>query len=329
MKKFLDEYGLIIVAIIAVAILMGLIIIFNRNVKSDLSDITEKYTQFGENEETKSNNGGDEPGGGGGGTITNPIAYVQVNAKKLTYNGSAQELITVSNTGTGTLNYKLEGGSYGTSIPKGTNAGIYKVYYKIANSSDEYTLDVNIAKANATITAPKAKTLTYNEADQELISGGSSNAGSVQYSLNNANWGTAIPKGNNAGNYTVYYKVAETNNYKGVSAKSISVTIKKVTPVLTAPKAKTLSYTGSAQELVTAGATTGGTLQYKLGTTSSYTTAIPTATNKGSYTIYYKVVGNDNYNDIAESAVTSTISTTVATLSKAPTAKSLTYNGSR
>ena len=56
--------------------------------------------------------------------------------------------------------------------------------------------------------------------------------------------------------------------------------------IKTQPEAKTLTYNGQAQELVTAGTVEGGTMQYALGTkdaaTEEYTESIPTATNAGT-----------------------------------------------
>ena len=61
---------------------------------------------------------------------------------------------------------------------------------------------------------------------------------------------------------------------------------KEASVVTKAPEAKTLTYNGSAQELVTAGEATGGEMQYALGTateaTQPYTTSIPTATDAGT-----------------------------------------------
>ena len=42
-----------------------------------------------------------------------------------------------------------------------------------------------------------------------------------------------------------------------------------------------------------------GTIQYKVGT-GSYGTSIPKGTDAGDYTVYYKVVGDSNNNDVAE-----------------------------
>lgn len=58
------------------------------------------------------------------------------------------------------------------------------------------------------------------------------------------------------------------------------------------PTAKTIEYyTGSAQALINAGVTSAGEFQYKIGE-NSYSTSIPTGTQAGSYTVYYKVVNN-------------------------------------
>lgn len=85
----------------------------------------------------------------------------------------------------------------------------------------------------------------------------------------------------------------------------------KVDPTYTAPVGKTgLTYTGSTQELIGAGITNGGEMQYKLGADGAYSTAIPTATKAGTYTVYYKIVGNDSYNDVAEQSLTVEIART-------------------
>ena len=86
----------------------------------------------------------------------------------------------------------------------------------------------------------------------------------------------------------------------------------KETATAEAPTANTLTYTGKAQALVTAGKVTGGTLYYALGTaakaTESYTTSIPKGTNKGTYYVWYKAVGDSNHNDSAPQCVRVTIS---------------------
>lgn len=57
----------------------------------------------------------------------------------------------------------------------------------------------------------------------------------------------------------------------------------------------------SAQALITAGAAVGGTMQYAVGTAEGpagpYGTAIPTATEAGTYYVWYRVVGDANHLD--------------------------------
>ena len=82
---------------------------------------------------------------------------------------------------------------------------------------------------------------------------------------------------------------------------------KEASVVTKAPEAKILTYNGQAQELITAGTATGGEMQYALGTkdaaTQPYTTDIPTATNAGTYYVWYKVVGDENHSDTAPACV--------------------------
>ena len=59
-----------------------------------------------------------------------------------------------------------------------------------------------------------------------------------------------------------------------------------------------LVYTGEPQVLITTGIAEGGELQYALGADGEFSTALPTATNAGDYTIYYKVVADDSHNSL-------------------------------
>ncbi len=89
---------------------------------------------------------------------------------------------------------------------------------------------------------------------------------------------------------------------------------KKTATVTKAPTAKSLSYTGQAQELVNAGTAEGGTIQYALGEdtttapTTGYTSSIPTGTNAGTYYVWYKAKGDDKHTDSEAACVTVTIS---------------------
>ena len=107
-------------------------------------------------------------------------------------------------------------------------------------------------------------------------------------------------------------------NYTGTNTTTFSIT--KATPTLsTTPAAiANLTYNGKAQNLITAGVATAGTLQYSTDGTN-YSTNIPQGTAAQEYTIYYKVVGNANYNGIAAKSFKVTIAKATVTLSFSPT----------
>lgn len=127
-------------------------------------------------------------------------------------------------------------------------------------------------------------------------------------------YSTTIPQGTNAGTYYVWYKVSADANHIDSVAASLDVTISKANPTVTPPTAKTgLKYDSTAQALVNAGSVQGGTMNYALGDnattapTSEYSTTIPTGTNEGAYYVWYKVIGNSNYNDTTAQCIQVTI----------------------
>nr|MCR5117390.1 InlB B-repeat-containing protein [Lachnospiraceae bacterium] len=106
---------------------------------------------------------------------------------------------------------------------------------------------------------------------------------------------------------TVYYYCVVTaertdNNTAETTASIVaSVNVAKATPLLqTAPEAKEdLTYTKNEQALITGGTAYAGngTVVYSLSRDGEYTSAIPTGINAGNYTVYYKIQGNDHYED--------------------------------
>ena len=98
-----------------------------------------------------------------------------------------------------------------------------------------------------------------------------------------------------AGNYTATASALSNANYVLPADNTTSFSIAKAaSSVTTAPTANILTYTGSAQALVTAGAASGGTMQYSLDN-QTFAETVPTGTNVGSYTVFYKVVGDANH----------------------------------
>lgn len=126
----------------------------------------------------------------------------------------------------------------------------------------------------------------------------------VKYKNGDAEATTTKPTNN--GTYTIV--IVGKGNYAGevVTSKTFQIT-KAAAAVATAPTAKTgLVYNGELQELITAGSGTNGTMQYSLDN-KTYSTAIPKGKDAGTYTIYYKVVGNANFADTEAKTLTVTI----------------------
>ena len=157
-------------------------------------------------------------------------------ANQLTYNGEAQALVTAGESADGTLQYKLGAdGEWSENIPIATNAGEYVVYFRLKGDKNHIDIESNlsvvnvtIAKAAATVTAPTAKTeLVYNGNAQALASAGSVSDATLEYKLGDGEWGADVPAATNVGEYTVYYRVTVDNNHTGATEGSFKVVIAK------------------------------------------------------------------------------------------------------
>ena len=107
-------------------------------------------------------------------------------------------------------------------------------------------------------------------------------------------------------NYEAEWTFTPAAGYEKYATATGTVTIKvnKATPTFTAPTAQeNLTYTGQEQALITAGMTNHGTMQYSLTENGKYSQNIPTGTDAGAYTVWYRVIGDANHNDTAPASV--------------------------
>ena len=164
--------------------------------------------------------------------FTYPPTVSAPTAKALTYNGKAQTLVQQGFADYGTMKYSTDGNNFSTNVPTGTNVGKYTVYYIVEDDNNgnaltnAQSIEINIAKGTPKITAPTANSLTANGKAQALVTAGSTNFGTLTYSLDGTNFSAEIPTGTDAGSYTVHYKVDESDNWN-VATGSVDVTIKK------------------------------------------------------------------------------------------------------
>ena len=132
-----------------------------------------------------------------------------------------------------------------------------------------------------------------------------------------------------AGNHTFRFS-ATCDGYKKMS-QDIVVTVQKAdirSSLITPPTAQeNLTYTGQEQALITAGSvTSGGTMQYSLTENGTYSPVIPTGTDAGTYTVWYRVIGDANHNDTAPASVAVSIGKKPLTITKVACADKI-YDG--
>ena len=204
---------------------------------------------------------------------TNPTYTAPTSKSNLVYNGEAQELINAGSTNDGIIKYSLDNSTWSTSIPTGTNANSYNVYWKLEgdnnhNNVSSTLINVTIAKANITPYVTISNWTYGSTASNPLVSGNLGN-GTVTYYYklqSSSSWASTKPS--DAGNYNIKVNIESTSNYNSGTATNTFI-INKVTPTVIAPTAKVLTYNGSAQELINAGSTNYGTLKYRLSSIAS------------------------------------------------------------
>ncbi len=233
----------------------------------------------------------------GDGTIT-PLSLTmgQLSGASVTYSSSVQSVATVDNAGSVTIK-----GAGSTEISASFAGDDY-----VKPGSASYTLTVNpkevgltwgttsfIYDGSAHAPTATATGLVGNDACTVTVEGAKTDAGS---------------------NYIATASVLSNTNYKLPTDNTTTFSIAKAaSSVTTAPTANTLTYTGSAQALVTAGAASGGTMQYSLDN-QTFAETVPTGTNVGSYTVYYKVAGDANHENAEGGQVVATIAKANATV---------------
>ena len=142
-------------------------------------------------------------------------------------------------------------------------------------------------------------------------------------------WTNPSTKPDKAGNYQAEWTFTPAEGYEKYATVTGTVTVKvnKATPTFNAPTAQeNLTYTGQEQALITAGMTDHGTMQYSLTENGTYSQDIPTGTDAGEYTVWYRVIGDANHNDTAPASVPVRIGKKPLTIIGV-TAASKTYDG--
>ena len=241
---------------------------------------------------------------------------------------NSDDVSVVETSVSGTFDNAFVGTGKSVTFPPFTLTGDQAGNYTLTQP----TVTGNIIAANQTPTITGAasvprggKTLDL----RELVSGVEAN-GAVRFEISAGGdyatlSGHTLTTTDKTGDVTITVKIAavdlnsdgkpEYNAYSRTDAITVSVTRKPDSAVAAAPAGiADLVFNGGAQTLITAGTAEGGTLQYKLGDNGAYSAKLPTATDAGDYTVYYKVVGDADHEDSAERSLTVTIRKAAVTI---------------
>ena len=251
-------------------------------------------------------------------------------ANSLTYNGEDQALVSAGAATGGAMNYAIGADAstaptsgWSSTIPTGKNAGTYYVWYKSAgdvNHSDSTPgcITVNVAKKEVTVSGITATNRGYIKDDKTvtLVTTGATLTGKVDGDDLSVTATGEMADANAGENKSVTIKNltlagAGKDNYELASSgqqTSTTVTITKASHTVTAPTARNPVYNGNEQVLISAGSCTTGTIKYSLDGTDYYD-SIDSIKKKeiDSYTVFYKVEGDGNYETYGPKSITAKI----------------------
>lgn len=232
--------------------------------------------------------------GDGGGAVTASVEY-SIAPKELAdptveiasgsvYDGNAKTPNVTVKDGENTIDPSEYAVSYDNNVNAGENTATVTI---TDNANGNYTVSgsakFSIAKADSACTAPTPITaLTYTGEAQTLINAGTTADGTMQYSTDGTNYGTTIPIGENAGAYTVWYKVAGDGNHSDTTPASVSVTIAKAKVEIPAADPTPFTYSGEDQT-------------YTLAASDLYTVAGNVRKSAGTYTVTVSLKDAENY----------------------------------
>ena len=270
-------------------------------------------------------------------TVTLPTLPTPEKPKE--YGAPTYELGEIKlNDGYYTGGAKVENGELTLPIQKNDvkttgSVGTATVVIKSTNYED-ITLTVKVNAANKIEPTPDgeitAAEITYGDALSKSTISGKMKDPDTGKSVNGTfAWtdGTINP---NAGDYEADWTFTPAAGYEKYATATGTVTIKvnKATPTFNAPTAQeNLTYTGQEQELITAGSvTSGGTMQYSLTENGTYSQDTPVGTDAGTYTVWYRVIGDENHNNTTPASVAVSIGKKPLTITGV-TAVSKPYDG--
>ena len=247
--------------------------------------------------------------------VSTSIKNVTIEGKDLTYNGSEQELVSITEIPGDTVTYEVNREAATTEKPKAVNAGKYEIKVTVERTGKDDLVKIvstTIKPADIEGISIEGKNIAYNETEQEIVTlNGSFEQGDiVTWKVNTVDTGTKdIPTATAVGEYTVVLTVDRGPNYNKLITDEVTTNLIEGDLNLDGLVVKGLEgvYTVEdgipvAQPAVTVENKGNYDLKYQLDDgdlavdDSAWVDEIPTVTDAGSYIIWVKAV-KDSYND--------------------------------
>ena len=221
--------------------------------------------------------------------ITNPTKTSYTYGEKFNPQGLVIK-VTYSDGTTKDITYDVgdSGFSFTPSLTENISVSTTNVTvnYTDGNSVASAQIPVTVSKATPIIqTNPTASSIKKGQALKEsILSDGDAGVDGT------FTWKNPDEVPTMTGNYAVIFTPNDTENYNTVELQ-VSVQVIEENPNVTAPTPiENLVYNTNPQALVNAGSSNVGELQYSLSQNGTYSVDIPTATDAGTYQVWYKVV---------------------------------------
>ena len=245
----------------------------------------------------------------------NKITGVVIKAvDNLKYNGSAQELVSVTGTKEGDkVSYKLGDGEFSTEVPKATEIGTYNVSVKVEREGyPDYEENVEVTIADGVFTDDdiifEAYSGDYDGVAHASVTktGGKLDDGknTITYEYDGKTYNEA-PAFIDAGEYSVKVVVNRTNYEQYEKTFTANINSVVINGITVEPKTG-LKYTGSPQTLVTVSGVPGdATVKYEVTDPKGNKGNENKGTEVGTYSVKVTVVSNNkNYKDLELKPVT-------------------------
>ena len=246
--------------------------------------------------------------------VSTSIKNVTIEGKVLTYNGSEQELVSITEIPGDTVTYEVNREAATTEKPKAVNAGTYKIKVTVERTGKDDLVKIvstTIKPADIEGISIEGKDIAYNETEQEIVTlnGNFEQGDIVTWTVNTVDTGTKdIPTATAVGEYTVRLTVDRGPNYNKLTDQVTTnliegeldldgLVVKGLEGIYTVEEG-----TPKAQAAVTVENKGDYDLKYQLDdgdltvNESAWVDEIPTVTDAGSYIVWVKAV-KDSYND--------------------------------